>query len=479
MTLSTLQAAPQQFEFDKTFQTRVLALMQQDLDFLILAHDSIQPNYFTDPTLVWFFKTFRDHYLDYQMRMSTEALWHEMKKDAQNKRIKHSDIQAHITVFKMLETPVTDKKYITEQVTNFCRSQALRSAIIESIPLLAKNNFDAIKDTLGEAFQVGTNTMDLGSPYFVRWPERLAQRAARQELAVVATGITELDEKIGGGLKAGQLGIWMAPTNRGKSIALVHCGKRAVIERLNVIHYTLEMTVDEIEERYDASFSEVRVNDLCDEVSKVASSMEYLGRSIGNSLYVKMYPAKSVTVDTIRSHIRQCSAIGFVPDLILIDYLDLLKPPYKRLNKREELTDITEALKGLALELQIPIWTATQSRRAAASKDVHDEEDVAEDWGKMHATDIVITLNQSKEQMLRSEKGVHQMLLLVAKNRNGPRHAEVIIQGNFAYMCFFLPGGDIPDHVGIDRDDNGVKKSPPKKFKMRTGAAKHPGRPMP
>jgi replicative DNA helicase len=453
MTLSSIQLPPQQFEFDKNFQTRVLALMQQDLDFLILSHNIIQPNYFTDPVLTWFFKTFRDHYIDYQMRMSTEALWNEMKKDAKNKRIKHTDVQAYITVFKKLKNPVDDKSYISDQVTNFCKAQAIRNALVESVPLLAKMEFDAIETAIGEAFQVGVNTMNLGSQYFVRWPQRLAQRAARQELATVPTGITELDNHLNGGIKIGQLGIWMAPTNRGKSVALVHCGKRAVVERIKVVHYTLEMTEDEIEERYDASFSNVKVNALCDEVVKVANRMEDLGRSVGNSLIVKMFPAKSVTVEMLRQHLRQCFAVGFVPKLVVVDYLDLLKAPYRRQNKREELTDITEALKGLALEMGIPIWTATQSRRGAVSKELHDEEDVAEDWGKMHATDLVITLNQTK-----AEAGSGMMRLLIAKNRNGPRYVTVDIQGEFARMCFYEPEKE--REVGFG--GNGVKKAPPK-----------------
>jgi hypothetical protein len=88
---------------------------------------------------------------------------------------------------------------------------------------------EEIEEMLRKALLVGALTYDMGSQYFINWPERLSSRIARQEEKIVATGITELDELLGGGLKARQLGLWMAPTSRGKSIALVHCGKRAII----------------------------------------------------------------------------------------------------------------------------------------------------------------------------------------------------------------------------------------------------------
>jgi replicative DNA helicase len=204
--------------------------------------------------------------------------------------------------------------------------------------------------------------------------------------------------------------------------------------RKKVIHYTLELSADDVAERYDASFAKIPIRDLLDREADLARTMEKLGQRMGNSLIIKEYPTKSASVSTIRSHIQQCLAVGFVPDMIIVDYLDLLKSDFRRKEKREELSDIAEALRGLAGEIGIPCWSATQSRRGAISKEIHDEEDVSEDIGKMNISDLVITINQTKEQY-----GDGIMKLLVAKNRNGPRWETVEIVTSLSRMCFFNP----------------------------------------
>lgn len=450
---------PAKFDFNREFQIKVLALLQQDFDFLIMGHDIIQPNYFTDPILVWFFKSLRDHYLDYQMRMEPESLWNEMKKDAKNKRIKKDQLKDYISVYKRMKPKVGDKEYIATEVTNFCKTQAVRVATVEMIPMLSKGDLEGAQQVMAKAFNIGAQTMDLGSQYFTRWPERIGNRAIRLELRTIPTGITELDLFMGGGLRSKQVGIFMAPTNRGKSIALVHVGKRAVIQRYRVVHYTLELSAEDVEERYDASFSGIKVHDLVDMEAELAHKMEHLGRTFGNTLIVKEFPTKTATVATLRSHLRQLAAINFVPDLVTVDYLDLLKPSFRRKEKREELSDITEELRGMAGELEIPIWTATQSRRSAISKETHDEEDAAEDIGKMNIADIVVTLNQTK-----AEATSGAMRLLLAKNRNGPRYVSVPIQGEFARMCFYEPE---KEH-GAQEEVTPITKTPPARRLKKT-----------
>jgi replicative DNA helicase len=155
---------------------------------------------------------------------------------------------------------------------------------------------------------------------------------------------------------------------------------------------------------------------------------------LGDNLIIRHYPAKQAGVAQIRSHIMMCRKIGFFPDVIIVDYLDLLKAPRRRSAKREELTDIAEELKGLASELKIGIWTATQSRREAISMETHTEEQVGEDIGKMNTADLVITLNQTTDEVYDKV-----MRLFVAKNRNGPKYMTIKIANDFDRMCFFDP----------------------------------------
>ena len=421
------------FEFDRKFQIKIIGLLFQDYDFLIAFHDLIIPDHFSDDILVWFFCTIRDHYLDYQMLMSSEALENEMIKSVKAKKIKDKDIKTYGQIFKRLHERIPDKKYIADEIVRFCKHQAIKNAVLESPDMLKRGEFEEIESAFREAVQIGTDKMDMGHMYFHGWAERIRYRAEEDRLTTMPTGITPLDIAIGGGLRCTQLGIWMAPINRGKSVALCHCGKRALIARKKVAHYTYEMSEFEIGTRYDASFTKINMNDLVDKEYMVSSQMEQLGVSIGNGLLIKRYPTKQASVATIRAHLLQCFSSGFEPDLVLVDYLDLIKPPRFYKEKRDELTATTEELKGLALELNLPIWSATQSNRASVSLETHTEEHVAEDWGKMAAPDIVITINQVKEEV-----DDEIMRLFIAKNRNGARYRTVKIKTSLARMCFYV-----------------------------------------
>lgn len=427
------------FRFDRQFQVRVLALMHQDFDFLITTHDLIQPEYFSDEILVWYFLVMRNHYMDYQMRMGVDALRNELLKGAANKKIKDADFPAYAQVFTTMQEKVHDKQYIQDEILRFCKHQAIKSAVLKAPQLLQEGKFEDIETAMVEAVRTGSGISDIGELYFINWPERLRRRALEELSMVIPTGITALDVLLGGGIHSGQVGLWMAPTNRGKSAAIGHCGKRAVIQRKKVIHYTLEMPQDEVCSRYDASFTKVNVRDLLEMEYKVAEKLENYGMRWGNSLIVKGYPTKQASVQTLKNHCYQCCALGFEPDLILVDYLDLLKPPKAYKEKRDELTSTAEALKGWFLEMKRGGWTGTQSQRAAISMETHTEENVSEDIGKINVVDIAITMNQTKEEVRQKV-----MRLLLAKNRNGPKYETVTIKMALERMCFFEPVGPVP-----------------------------------
>jgi len=425
------------FKFDRSFQIMILGLMHQSYDFLILAQSIIKPEYFADEILSWYFLRMRDYYLDYQMRASVDVLRNELLKACRARprpSIQEADVPAYQEVFKTLQVPVPDVDYIVKEVTTFCRHQAIKAAVLEAPTLLQQEKFEEIESLIRGAVSVGVNVMDLGCQYFVDWPERLRRRREMAQLQVMPTGITDLDKIIGGGIKPKQVGIWMAPTNRGKTIALMQCGKMAITRQRKVVHYTLEMSADAIGERYDASFSRISMDQLADEEALLASRLERYGRMFGNSLLIKEYPTKQVGTSIIRSHLMQCMGMGFEPDLILVDYLDLLTPPRHYKEKRDELTAIAEELRGLSVEMERPIWSATQAQRAAISLETHTEEHVSEDIGKMNIADIVITINQTKEEV---DTGT--MRLFVAKNRNGAKYRTVEINTNLGIMCFFEP----------------------------------------
>lgn len=419
--------------FDRNFQLKILGLFYQDFDFLAFSNGLLHPEWLADDILAWFFNTMKNHFLDYQQRMDKVALKNELLKAIRTKKIKEQDFNAYAKVFGEIQKPVHTKKYIKNEVSTFCQHQAIRRTAMETPALLSVNDFEAIKAKWKEAFQVGL-VHDVGTEYFVNYPERLRRRGEIIEKRIMPVGITELDIFLGGGLRPKQLGLWMAPTNRGKSIALAHCGKRAIIAGKSVLHYTFELSEDEVCERYDSNFSKIPMSMLTDREGELLQHLQDMGLKWGNSLIVKEFPTKKATVGQIMSHFNMCVQMGFEPDLVLVDYLNLVKPSQRRKNKREELTDTAEELRGAAVETGLPWWSATQSRRGAISMEVHGEDEVGEDIGMINTSDVTITLNQTEEEL-------HQdiMRAFLAKNRNGPKYRTVKFATKFDRMCFYDP----------------------------------------
>lgn len=462
-----LSQIPNQFSFDTTFQKQILSLMFTDNDFMSFAHEVLKPEYFSNRVLSWFFITFRDYYLDYQTPITAEVVRNELVKATRLKQIqKAEDIKAYADCFDAIQTHLPNPEYIKDEVVNFSKCQALKSFIPDLPGLMLQNDFEKIREEINKALDVGEEMGSIGTSFFMDVRQRVKKRARRTEMQIMPTGITELDVFLGGGIKPKQLGLWMAPTNRGKSVALCHCGKRAVLVRKKVLHYTLELSEDDVAERYDASFSSVKMAELIDKDHVVVDKIEGIGKRVGNSLIIKQFPAGRATLNMILSHVKKCEKIGFHPDLIMIDYLDLLKPVFKRLNRREELSDIATDMRGAAMDLDVPIWSATQSQRGAISLETHTEEQVGEDIGKVNIADIVITINQTQAEVKNQA-----MRLFVAKNRNGPKYTDVTITNELARMCFYVPPSEESDAAAASAaaaaaavaQKTTVKKPPPKR----------------
>jgi replicative DNA helicase len=430
---STAAQASPQFPFARDFQLQLLGLLYQDFDFLAFTHELLHPDWFADDVLAWYFTTMKDHFIDYQLKMEEQSLRNELRKAVASKRIKAGDISSYASAFKKIKAPIVNKPYISAEVSTFCQHQAIRRAAMDTPALLQANDFEALREKWKETFQVGI-VHDVGTEYFVSYPERIRLRSEVTSRKIMPIGITELDIWLGGGLKPKQLGLWMAPTNRGKTLALIHCGKRAVIAGKSVLHYTLELSEDEIAERYDSAFSKIPMSMLADREGELLSSLESSGIRWGNSLIVKEFSTKKATVGMILAHYRMCLQMGFDPDLVIVDYLNLIKPTRGRKNKREELTDIAEELRGAAGETGIPWWSATQSRRNAISMETHGEEEVGEDIGMINTSDVTVTLNQTEEELFQEI-----MRCFLAKNRNGPKYRTVKIATRFDRMCFYDP----------------------------------------
>ena len=188
-------------------------------------------------------------------------------------------------------------------------------------------------------------------------------------------------------------------------------GAAALKRGKNVLHYTFELSETAVGIRYDSNLCRIPSSDIQKNKEKVLSKYE---ESEFGRLIIKQYPTGTASVVTIRNHIEKLAMIDFVPSLIVIDYADIMRSTRTYDSLRHELKLVYEELRNLAMEMNIPIWTASQANREASKADIVGLENMSEAYGKAMVADVVVSL--SRKPM---EKATGAGRLFVAKNRAG------------------------------------------------------------
>ena len=305
---------------------------------------------------------------------------------------------------------VSDADYIKESSLNFCRKQKLKGALLESADLINDSengaSYDEIKSKIDTALKLGSDN-NFGYDYIVDFEKRFELKARNP----ITTGWKPVDSITHGGLGSGELGVVIAPTGVGKSMALVHLGAKAIQEGKTVIHYTLELADTVVATRYDSCITGIPLNEVYHKKEQIFNAVQ----EVEGKLVVKEYPTKSATTAVIKNHLDRLIARDLSPDLIIVDYGDLLRPLDKRREKRNELESIYEELRAIAQVYECPVWTASQTNRAGLNAEVITMESISEAFNKCFVADFIFTISRTIEDKTSNEGRV-----FIAKNRNGP-----------------------------------------------------------
>ena len=178
----------------------------------------------------------------------------------------------------------------------------------------------------------------------------------------------------------------------------------------NVIHYTLELGEEYVGKRYDAFFTNVDVSDS----EKLKIKAQEIIPDLPGQLIIKEFPTGRATMSTIESHINKVEGLGIKADLIIIDYVDLLTSKKQNRERKDEIDDIYISTKGLARQLDIPIWSVSQVNRAGAHDDIIEGDKAAGSYDKLMITDFCMSLSRKKEDKVNGTGRFHIM-----KNRYG------------------------------------------------------------
>ena len=306
-------------------------------------------------------------------------------------------------------TPVVQaraEEYIKDVAVDFCKKQVLKEAILKSVPLLKKSSFGDIQKLINNAMKLGNDNDD--GYHYIKDFERRFEIKSRDP---VSTGWKVLDGLTKGGIGNGELGVVIAPTGAGKSMALVHLGSQAVKAGKTVVHYTLELADTVVASRYDSCITGIPLQELFNKKEEIYEEI----KDIAGKLIVKEYPTKSATVETLRNHLEKLQQQEISVDLIIVDYGDLLRSTSKNDEKRHQLESIYEELRGLAQINVCPIWTASQTNRSGLNAEVITMEAISEAFNKCFVADFIFSISRTIQH-----KNSNGGRVFIAKNRNGP-----------------------------------------------------------
>jgi hypothetical protein len=372
-------------QFGHVFQAKIITSLLVEQKFLQTICDILKSSYFDSDANKWLVGTIIGYFLEYKTSPTLDVM--KVRIDEMDNEILQVSVVDNLKE-SWRNRESTDLKFVQEQTIEFCRNQVIKQAIMDSVDLLEVGQYDQIKKIVDEAMKAGSDR-DLGHVYI----EGIEERLTKSTRDTIATGWDPIDEVMDG---------------IGKTWCLQSMGANSVKKELTVVHYTLELNQEYVGLRYDTIFSgtpTANIKFYKDEVKKKISQLK-------GHLLIKYFPTKSATVQTLSSHLKQIELQGITPDLVLVDYADILRGIGTE--KRHILENIYEDLRGLAGEYEVPIWTASQANRSSLEEEIIDATKVAEAYSKVMIADFVVSVSRKVEDKIANTSRFH-----VIKNRFG------------------------------------------------------------
>ena len=422
------------------FQIKVLSSLIKHKEFLQNIHDILDAEYFDNPAHKWIVEEILKYYYKYHAAPTMDALSVETKK-LENDVLKVSVVDQLRESYKASNE---DREYVEQEFANFCRNQQLKKAIMSLPELLDAGQYDDIRYVMDSALKAGMEK-NIGHEY----EKDMETRYRVEERGAVPTPWDNINELLMGGLGGGDLGIIFGNPGGGKSWMLTNMGAQAIVNGFNVCHYTLELSEDYMGKRYDAILTGLDVQTIHSHRAEVDEAVA----KVKGKLIIKEFAMGKASISSIESHIQKCTDLGHKPQLIIIDYVDLLKSKRKSVDRKDEIDDIYVSTKGLARELKIPIWTVSQVNRAGAKDDVIEGDKAAGSYNKMMIADFAISLSRKRKDKVDGTGRIHIM-----KNRYGTDGMTYAAKINTSNGHILIDKEEIDeDMIGLDNQQGPTK----------------------
>jgi len=376
----------------------------------------IQPEYFEQRSEKVVFEEIVQFIVKYNSAITKEALGIEIENRTD---LTETDIKDIREICENLNNSVVEKNWLLDTTEKWCRDRAIYLALMESIHIADGNdgnkNRDAIPSILSDALAVSFDN-NIGHDYLQNYGERYEFYHRKEDK--IEFDLEYFNKITKGGLPNKTLNIALAGTGVGKSLFMCHVASAALLQGKNVLYITLEMAEERIAERIDANLLNVPIQQLVDlQRSAFENKIMSLSKKTQGTLIIKEYPTASAHSGHFKALLNELSLKkSFRPDIIFIDYLNICASSRHKanssVNSYSYIKSIAEELRGLAVEFNVPIVSATQTTRSGYGNSDVELTDTSESFGLPATADLMFALISTEEL-----EGLGQIMVKQLKNR--------------------------------------------------------------
>ena len=415
----------------------------------------IQPDYFEQKSEKIIFQEITHFIVKYGSAITVEALNIEIDNRTD---LNEDEIKETRDICNTLTDIPADQSWLEDTTEKWCRDRAIYLALMESIHIAdgndEKKNRDAIPTILSDALAVSFDN-HIGHDYLQDYEERYLSYHKKESR--IQFDLEYFNKITKGGLPNKTLNIALAGTGVGKSLFMCHLASSVLLEGKNVLYITLEMAEEKIAERIDANLLNVPIQDITDLPKPMfESKVNNISKKTQGTLIIKEYPTASAHSGHFKALLNELSLKkSFKPDIIFIDYLNICASSRYRqntsVNSYSYIKAIAEELRGLAVESNLPIVSATQTTRSGYGSSDVDLTDTSESFGLPATADLMFALISTEEL-----EGLNQIMIKQLKNRyNDPTLFKRFVVGiDRAKMRLY----DVEQKAQDDIVDNGKEE---------------------
>jgi len=428
----------------------------------------IKSEYFEDASQKVVFEEISTFVQEYNKVATKEILSIEIEKRSD---INEESFKNITDLIFSLDDELSEFNWLVDTTETWCRDRAIYLALMDSIYIAdgkdESKGRDAIPSILSDALAVSFDT-HIGHDYLNDYEERYESYHRKEDK--IPFDLEYFNKITKGGLPNKTLNIALAGTGVGKSLFMCHVASGVLLQGKNVLYITLEMAEEKIAERIDANLLNVNIQDITDLPKPMfESKVTNIAKKTQGTLIIKEYPTAAAHSEHFKSLLQELALKkSFKPDIIFIDYLNICASSRYRgnstVNSYSYIKSIAEELRGLAVEANLPIVSATQTTRSGfASSDV-DLTDTSESFGLPATADLMFALISGEEL-----EGLNQIMVKQLKNRyNDPTISKRFVVGidrakMRLYDCEQSAQEDILDN-GREEEYNNDEKKPKKSF---------------